>query len=182
MSRYFLKWNLELTPLSPTRLELSGKSTKLWSPQSNWLNKEALRVGWLYFYCGPCKQSTISAYKCLQVTKLKPEDNQSRTANFLKLYLINNFLALFYPISKSLSLSSCLEKEMATHSSILAWKILWTEECGRLLFMESWRVGHDWATSLELLLGEHSAPFQVCHYFKYIFAQICLSLSANTTL
>ena len=36
-----------------------------------------------------------------------------------------------------------LEKEMATHSSILAWKILWTEEPGKLLFMGSQRVRHD---------------------------------------
>ena len=41
-----------------------------------------------------------------------------------------------------------LEKEMATHSSILAWKIPWTEDPGRLQFMGSQRVGHDWATSL----------------------------------
>ena len=36
-----------------------------------------------------------------------------------------------------------LEKEMATHSSILAWKIPWTEKPGRLQSMESQRVGHD---------------------------------------
>jgi len=36
-----------------------------------------------------------------------------------------------------------LEKEMATHSSILAWKIPWMEEPGRLQSMGSQRVGHD---------------------------------------
>ena len=36
-----------------------------------------------------------------------------------------------------------LEKEMATHSSILAWKTPWTEETGRLQSMGSQRVGHD---------------------------------------
>ena len=35
------------------------------------------------------------------------------------------------------------EKGMATHSSILAWKIPWTEEPGRLQSMGSQRVGHD---------------------------------------
>ena len=39
---------------------------------------------------------------------------------------------------------------MATHSSILVWKIPWTEESGWLLSMGSQRVGHDWATSLSL--------------------------------
>ena len=36
-----------------------------------------------------------------------------------------------------------LEKEMATHSSILAWKIPWMEKPGRLQSMGSQRVGHD---------------------------------------
>ena len=36
-----------------------------------------------------------------------------------------------------------LEKEMATHSSTIAWKIPWTEEPGRLQSMGSQRVGHD---------------------------------------
>ena len=43
-----------------------------------------------------------------------------------------------------------LEKEMATHSSILAWRIPWTEEHGGLQSMGSQRVGLDWATSLSL--------------------------------
>ena len=36
-----------------------------------------------------------------------------------------------------------LEKEMATHSSTLVWRIPWREEPGRLQFMGSQRVGHD---------------------------------------
>ena len=43
-----------------------------------------------------------------------------------------------------------LEKEMATHYSILAWRIPWMEEPGRLQSMGSQRVGHDWATSLSI--------------------------------
>ena len=39
-----------------------------------------------------------------------------------------------------------LEKEMVTHSSILAWNIPWTEELGWLQSMGSQRVRHDWAT------------------------------------
>ena len=44
---------------------------------------------------------------------------------------------------QSLGWEDLLEKEMATHSSILAWKILWTEEPGRQQSMGSQRVGHD---------------------------------------
>ena len=43
-----------------------------------------------------------------------------------------------------------LEREMATHSCILAWRIPWTEKPGRLQSTGLQRVGHDWATSLSL--------------------------------
>ena len=48
----------------------------------------------------------------------------------------------------SLGRENPLEKEMATHSSTLAWKIPWTEEPCRLQSMVSQRVRHDWAASL----------------------------------
>ena len=44
---------------------------------------------------------------------------------------------------QSLGQEDLLEKEVATHSSTLAWKILWTEEAGRLQSMGSQKVGHD---------------------------------------
>ena len=49
---------------------------------------------------------------------------------------------------RSLGREDALEKEMATHSSNIAWKIPWTEEPGRLQSMGLQRVGHDRATSL----------------------------------
>ena len=56
---------------------------------------------------------------------------------------------------RSLGWEDLPEKEMAIHSSTIAWKIPWTEEPGRLQSMGSQRVGHDWAISLHfnLLLG-----------------------------
>ena len=48
-----------------------------------------------------------------------------------------------------------LEKAMALHFSILAWKIPWMEEPGRLQSMGSQRVRHDWATSLPLFTFMH---------------------------
>ena len=44
---------------------------------------------------------------------------------------------------RSLGQEDPLEKEMAIHSSTIAWKIPWTEEPGRLQSMGSQRVGHD---------------------------------------
>ena len=52
---------------------------------------------------------------------------------------------------QSLGLEDPLEKEMATHSSILAWKISWTEEPGGPQSMGLQRVGHNWATNTYLL-------------------------------
>ena len=46
----------------------------------------------------------------------------------------------------SLSQEYLIEKEMATHSSIPAWEIPWTEQPGRLQSMGSQRVRHDLAT------------------------------------
>ena len=47
-----------------------------------------------------------------------------------------------------------LEKEMATHSSIIAWRIPWTEELGKLQSMGSQRVGHDRKTNTFTFIGE----------------------------
>ena len=44
---------------------------------------------------------------------------------------------------QSLGWEDPLEKKMATHSNILAWRIPWTEEPGRLYSVGSQRVGHD---------------------------------------
>ena len=46
-------------------------------------------------------------------------------------------------------------RHMAPHSSTLAWKIPWTEEPGRLQSKGSWRVGHDWVTSISLFTFMH---------------------------
>ena len=53
---------------------------------------------------------------------------------------------------RSLDQEDPREKEMATHSSILAWKIPWIEDPGGLQSTGSQRVRHDWATSLSLSL------------------------------
>ena len=54
---------------------------------------------------------------------------------------------------QSLSWEDPLEKEMATHCSALAWKMLWTEEPDRLQSMGSQRLGHNRGTSLSLIAG-----------------------------
>ena len=65
--------------------------------------------------------------------------------------MVKHLLALRETWVWLLGREDLLEKEMATHSSILAWRIPWMEEPGRLQFIGSERVGHDWATSLYFL-------------------------------
>ena len=52
-------------------------------------------------------------------------------------------LGLIPGLGRSPGWEDPLEKEMSTHSSILAWKIPWTGEPGRLQFMGSQKVRHD---------------------------------------
>ena len=54
-----------------------------------------------------------------------------------------NFPAMHEAQVELLGQEDALEKEMTTHSSMLAWKILWTEEPGRLQSVESQSVSHD---------------------------------------
>ena len=58
-------------------------------------------------------------------------------------HMINNLPAMQETWVRSLGQEDPLEKGMATHSSILVWRIPWTEEPGRLQSMGSQRVGHD---------------------------------------
>ena len=53
---------------------------------------------------------------------------------------------LFITFLFCIGVQPLMEKEMTTHSSILAWKIPWTEEPGRLQSMELQRVEHDLVT------------------------------------
>ena len=63
---------------------------------------------------------------------------------------------------RSLDWEDPLEKEMAAYSSILAWKIAWIMEPGRLPSMGSQRVGHDWATSLHFIQSAKKRPGANC--------------------
>ena len=57
--------------------------------------------------------------------------------------MVKNLPAMQETWVRSLGQGDPLEKGLATHSSILAWRIPWTEEFGRLQSMGSQRVGHD---------------------------------------
>ena len=64
---------------------------------------------------------------------------------------VKNLPAMQEAQVRSLDREDPLEKEKAPHSSILAWRIPWTEEPGGLQPMGSQRVGHDWETNTSTL-------------------------------
>ena len=78
---------------------------------------------------------------CMQVKKqqLEPDMEQRTGSKLGKKYI----KAVYCHPAYLTYMQSTLEKAMATHSSTLAWKIPWTEEPDRLLFMGLHRVGHD---------------------------------------
>ena len=57
--------------------------------------------------------------------------------------MVKRLLTMWKTRVQSLGREDLLEKKMATHSSILAWKTPWTEEPGGLQSMGSQRVGHE---------------------------------------
>ena len=84
----------------------------------------------------------------------KPPSKNSPWDLFMPIYTAQTVKRL--PIMRetrvqSLDREDLLEKEMATHSSTLAWKIPWTKEPGGLQSMGSQRVRHDWATSFHFI-------------------------------
>ena len=68
-------------------------------------------------------------------------------------WMIKNLPVMWETRVWSLGGEDPLEKEIATHSSILAWRTPWTEEPGGLQSMGSRRVRHNWATNTQLLYG-----------------------------
>ena len=72
--------------------------------------------------------------------------------------MVKNLPAIQESRVPSLCQENPLEKGMATHSSILAWRIPWTEEPGQLQSMGSQRVTHDWATNTENISRGSAVP------------------------
>ena len=117
----------------------------------------------------------INVFSCIYLTPTYPPWRRVSSSLLLILkqllcFLLQLSLRVFYSLTsmvaqtvkrlptmreswaRSLSWEDPLEKKMATHSSILAWRIPWTEEPGRLQSMGLQRVGHDWVTSLSLYI------------------------------
>ena len=96
-----------------------------------------------------CPLSFIqSRLSCLFILFLLSTSHFCRAS--LVAQLVKNLPAMQETWLWSLGQEDPLEKGMATHSSILAWRIPWRENPGGLQSVESQRLGHDWATSTTL--------------------------------
>ena len=132
------KWQIRAEDLVPWISQLFLHQEKKTKKISTCLSKGSIRTR------GRCR-----VYWVLLVTgsRLWNLSHQRWPFNFIQSSLQVKFTITLWPLS--------LEKEMATHSCILAWRIPWTEEPGRLQSMGSQRVRHDGATSLPLLTFTH---------------------------
>ena len=93
----------------------------------------------------------------------------SQKVRLLRGYLFRSSLHSFVMLSFEWALPFILEKEMAAHSNVLAWRIPGMGEPGGLLSMGSHRAGHDWndlaATFKYFLLG--CIPFSECIFYRW---------------
>ena len=80
----------------------------------------------------------LQIFRCIVLSVTLPSTGASFVAQMVK-----HLTTMWETWVQSLGREDPLEKEMATHSSILAWRIPWTEEPGRLQSMGSKRLGHD---------------------------------------
>ena len=83
--------------------------------------------------------------------------------------MVKNLPAVQVTQVQSLGWEDALEKEMATHCSILAWRIPWTEEPCGLQSMGSQRVGHDWATNTSICCPAQHIMSLCC----FSFTKLC---------
>ena len=123
------------------------------SPSSEYMVLISFRVGWLDLLAvqGTLKSllqhhsSKASILQCSAFFMVQLSHQASLVAQMVK-----HLPAMWETQVWSLGWEDPLEKEMAIHSSTLAWKIPWMEEPGRLQPMWSQRVRHDWLTPLLL--------------------------------
>ena len=144
-------------------LQLPGFSVLHYLPEFVPTQVQLILIQWYY----PTISSSVTHFSCpqsflasgsLTVRQLFISVGQSIGVSLVA-QMVKHLPAMPETWVQSLGQEDPLEKEMATHSSTLAWKIPWREEPGRLQSMESQRVWHDWVTSL--LLTSWSFSFSI---------------------
>ena len=80
---------------------------------------------------------------------------------FLVSRTVKNLPTMLETLVQSVGQEDPLQKGMATHSSILAWRIPWTEEPGGLQSLRLQRIGHEWVTNLKKRKKQHTACVRI---------------------
>ena len=142
----FLRWQVKRSGIS-TSLRIFH--SLLWSTQSKALAWSPTAIMILYMH----NQKLIICPTHCDIQPhylLKPFLNSSPVWASLVAQRLKGLPAMQKTWVRYLGWEDPLEKEMETHSRILAWRIPWTEEPGGLQSTGSQRIGHDWMTSLSL--------------------------------
>ena len=120
-----------------------------------------------FSFCFSCQETQKACNAWLQQQKVKEDHTFSSSFYVRWASLVAQRLKRLPSMQEtwgwSLGQENPLEKEMATHSSILAWRIPWMEEPGGLQSTGSQRVRHDWTTSLHF-----SAMYKINNTQGYI--------------
>ena len=148
MSQLFA-WGGQSTRVSASA-SLPPKKSQGWSP-SEW-------TGW-NFWVDTSKETAFAQPHRQEILAITCQPIGYFLPSFLVAQMLKHLPTMQETQVWFLGWEDLLEKEMATHSGTLAWKIPWTEERCRLQPMGSQRFGHDWATLLSLLLSFQWLPF-----------------------
>ena len=96
--------------------------------------------------------------------------------------MVKGLPAMWQTQVRPLGLEDPLDKETATHASILAWRTPWTEESGGLRSMGSQRVGHDWATDTFIFtFHQQGLAETVLFYLPFLWNDIFQSFAMFIT-
>ena len=121
--------------------------------QSRWLVHLCFTKFSTWLGCSWRAKTTASSSWPLSLLREVFSGDSDNGKSFLIARTVQNPPAMRETWLRPLGWEDSLEKEMATPSSILAWRIPWAEDPGRLPSMGSQRVGQDWATSIHPFRG-----------------------------
>ena len=115
------------------------------------MGSQRIRHDWVTFTYMQWDQRAVS---CIRIIR-RPKMQEAKSLDgFPCVSAVKNLPAKQETWVQSLGWEDALEEGMATYSNILAWRILWTEEPGRLQSMGSQRVGQGWSDSAHIYYGE----------------------------
>ena len=150
-----LAWKIPWAEV-PGRLQLMG-------------SQESDTTEWLSHILGQCLSTSITY-----------SDIEHLLMCFLVAQRVKNLPALLETQVQSLYWEDPLDNGIATHSSILDWRIPWTEEPGVLQSMGSRRVGHNWATNTFMcLLDLYICILYIYNILIYVCVCVCVTESCS---